>query len=259
MSALMSSRRAFDAASRSFFERLALDLELVGGAAPNAIEGGRHAIDLHLDLEAASSTRSIALSGRKRSEINDSRASPPRRAPRPGSGCRGGPRSALEAAEDRDGVGDGRLRHEHRLEAALESAASFSMRFPVLVERRRADAAKLATRERRLEQVRRVHRASAAPAPTMVWNLVDEEGRFASGRLDLLHEHALRRSSNSPRNLAPATSAPMSSDDEALVLQGLGDVAANDALGDSLDDRRLADAGSPMSTGCSSCGARAPA
>ena len=35
----------------------------------------------------------------------------------------------------------------------------------------------------------------------------------------------------------------MSSDDEALVLQRLGDVAAHDALRDALDDGGLADAG----------------
>ena len=53
---------------------------------------------------------------------------------------------------------------------------------------------------------------------------------------------ALRRSSNSPRNLAPAISAPRSSDDDALVLEALGHVAADDPLGEPLDDGRLADA-----------------
>ena len=53
---------------------------------------------------------------------------------------------------------------------------------------------------------------------------------------------ALSRSSNSPRYFAPATSAPMSSADEPLVLERLGHVAAHDALRDPLDDGRLADA-----------------
>ena len=52
----------------------------------------------------------------------------------------------------------------------------------------------------------------------------------------------MRRSSNSPRNFAPAISAPRSSDDEALVLEAFGHVAVDDALREAFDDRRLADA-----------------
>ena len=54
---------------------------------------------------------------------------------------------------------------------------------------------------------------------------------------------AFRRSSNSPRYFEPATSAPMSSAIDPAVAQRLGDVAGDDALGEALDDRGLADAG----------------
>ena len=53
---------------------------------------------------------------------------------------------------------------------------------------------------------------------------------------------ALSRSSNSPRNLAPAMSAPRSSEMTRLSLRPSGDVAADDPLGEPFDDRRLADA-----------------
>ena len=53
---------------------------------------------------------------------------------------------------------------------------------------------------------------------------------------------AFSRSSNSPRNFAPAMSAPRSSEIDPLVLQPLGHVAADDPLGEALGDRRLADA-----------------
>ena len=53
---------------------------------------------------------------------------------------------------------------------------------------------------------------------------------------------ALRRSSNSPRYLAPAMSAPRSSEMTRLVLQRLRHVAADDALGQPLHDGRLAHA-----------------
>ena len=54
---------------------------------------------------------------------------------------------------------------------------------------------------------------------------------------------ALSRSSNSPRNLAPAISAPRSSETTRLSLRPSGHVAADDPLGEALDDRGLADAG----------------
>ena len=54
---------------------------------------------------------------------------------------------------------------------------------------------------------------------------------------------ALSRSSNSPRYFAPATIEPMSSAISRLFLQALGHVALDDAPGEALDDRGLADAG----------------
>ncbi len=83
---------------------------------------------------------------------------------------------------------------------------------------------------------------SAAPAPTTVCS--SSMNRMTWPSLSLISlRTALRRSSNSPRNLAPAMSAPRSSDDDALVLERLGHVAAHDALGEALGDGRLADAG----------------
>ena len=54
---------------------------------------------------------------------------------------------------------------------------------------------------------------------------------------------AFSRSSNSPRNFAPAISAPMSSASMRLLAQALGHFAVDDALRQALDDRGLADAG----------------
>ena len=53
----------------------------------------------------------------------------------------------------------------------------------------------------------------------------------------------MSRSSNSPRNLAPAIRAPMSRATILLVLEPFRHVAADDALGQAFDDGRLADAG----------------
>ena len=56
-------------------------------------------------------------------------------------------------------------------------------------------------------------------------------------------EHAFSRSSNSPRNFAPAISAPMSSDEQLLSLRPSGTSPADDALRQAFRDRGLADAG----------------
>jgi hypothetical protein len=53
---------------------------------------------------------------------------------------------------------------------------------------------------------------------------------------------ALSRSSNSPRYFAPGDHCPEVELHELLVLQALGDVAVDDPLCQSFDDRRLADA-----------------
>jgi hypothetical protein len=52
----------------------------------------------------------------------------------------------------------------------------------------------------------------------------------------------LSRSSNSPRYFAPASIGADVERHERLVAQRLGHVAVDDALGEPLDDRRLADA-----------------
>ncbi|GIX07040.1 MAG: hypothetical protein KatS3mg115_1443 [Candidatus Poribacteria bacterium] len=54
---------------------------------------------------------------------------------------------------------------------------------------------------------------------------------------------AFSRSSNSPRYFAPATQRAHVERDDALVLEPLGHVARDDALGQPLDDRGLAHAG----------------
>ena len=54
----------------------------------------------------------------------------------------------LQAAQDGDGVLDGRLAHQHRLEAALERGVLLDV-LAVLVERGRADGMQLAAREAR--------------------------------------------------------------------------------------------------------------
>ena len=99
---------------------------------------------------------------------------------------------------------------EHRLEAPGQRRVLLDV-LAVLVERGGADAVQLAARQRGLEHVGGVHRALGLAGADQRVQLVDEQDDLALGRGDLLRARAFSRSSNSPRYLAPATSAPRSS------------------------------------------------
>ncbi len=96
----------------------------------------------------------------------------------------------LEAAEDRDGVVDGRLLDHHRLEPALERLVLLDV-LAILVERRRADRAELAAGERGLQQIGGIGRAFSGTGTDERVQLVDEHDDAALGRGDLF-EHRLQ-------------------------------------------------------------------
>ena len=146
-----------------------------------------------------------------------------------------------QTAQDRDRVGHGRLAHEHRGEAPLERRVLLDV-LAVLVERRRADRAQLAAREHRLEQVGRVDGALGRTGADDRVQLVDEQDDAAVGRGDLL-EHGLEALLELAAVLRAGQQGAQVERPDAAPLEALGDVARDDALGEALDDRRLADAG----------------
>ena len=81
-----------------------------------------------------------------------------------------------------------------------------------------------------------------APAPTTVWSSSMNVMTCPPASL-ISSSTALSRSSNSPRYFAPATIAARSSAEHPPALEGVGDVAGHDPLGEPLDDGGLADAG----------------
>ena len=145
-----------------------------------------------------------------------------------------------QAAQDRDGVLDRRLVDEDRLEAPLQRRVLLDV-LAVLVERRRADGVQLAAGEHRLEQVGRVHRAFGRARADDRVQLVDEQDDLALGVLDFL-EHGLEPLLELAAVLGAGDQRAQVERDDALVLEALGHVAAHDALGQALDDGRLADA-----------------
>src|SRR5262249_38791901 len=126
-----------------------------------------------------------------------------------------------------------------RLEAAFERSILLDV-LPVLGRRRRADAADLAARERRLEDVGRVERAFRRTRAYERVELVDEHddvrvlGQFLHDRLEGLFElAAVLRAGDDQRDVQR---------ENALVGKEVRDVAVDDLLREPLDDRRLADA-----------------
>ena len=134
------------------------------------------------------------------------------------------------------------LADQHLLEAALQRGVLLDV-LAVFVQRGRADAVQLAARQRGLEHVAGVHRAFGLAGADHGVQLVDEDDGLAFVLAPASFSTVFSRSSNSPRYLAPASSAAMSSDQHALVLQRIGHLAGDDALRQAFDDGGLAHAG----------------
>ena len=83
---------------------------------------------------------------------------------------------------------------------------------------------------------------SAAPAPTSVWSSSMKQMISPPASRDLL-EHGLQAVLELAAVLGAGDERAEVERDEALVLQPLGHVAGDDALGEALDDGGLADAG----------------
>ena len=146
-----------------------------------------------------------------------------------------------QAAQDRDRLLDRRLVHDHGLEAPLQGGVLLDV-LAVLVQRRGADGVQLAAGQHRLEQVGGVHRAFGRAGADDGVQLVDEQDDPALGLLDLAQD-GLEALLELAAELGPGDQRAKVQRDDLLVLEGLGHVAADDALGQALHDRGLADAG----------------
>ncbi len=147
----------------------------------------------------------------------------------------------LQAAQDRDGVLDRRLGDEDRLEAPRQRGILLDMLL-VLVERGGADAVQLAARQRRLQQVGRIHRAVGLAGADQRMHLVDEEDEVALARGDFL-QHGLQPLLELAAIFRARDQRAEVERQQLLVLQALRHVAIDDAQRQALDDGGLADAG----------------
>ena len=147
----------------------------------------------------------------------------------------------LQPAQDGDGVLDAGLIDHDRLEPAFERGVLLDV-FAILVEGGGADGAELTPGELGLEQVARVHRTLGGSRAHDGVELVDEEDDLAFAAGDLLEE-GLEAFLEVAAEFCPGDHRADVHGDDALVLEGLGDVSADDATGQAFDDRRFTDAG----------------
>src|SRR6266498_1835356 len=149
--------------------------------------------------------------------------------------------SVLEPAQDRDRVLDARLVHIDRLETPGEGRVFLDVLL-VFVESGCADTMQLAARERRLEQVGRIHGAIRFAGTDERVHLVDEQNDAAMRR-----DHLLQNGFQPLLELAAIFRAcnqcAQIERQQFLVLQAFRHIAVDDALGEAFHDRGLADAG----------------
>ncbi|MPM42581.1 hypothetical protein SDC9_89247 [bioreactor metagenome] len=93
--------------------------------------------------------------------------------------------SFLESAQNRNRVLNGWLLDQHRLEPALQRGILLDV-LAIFVQRCRADAVQFTTREHRLEQVARVHRALGFSRADDGVKLIDEENDLTLAFFDLV-------------------------------------------------------------------------
>ena len=134
-----------------------------------------------------------------------------------------------------------RLADVHLLEAALEGGVLLDV-LAVLVEGGGADQAQLASGQHGLDHVAGVHGALGRAGADDGVQLVDEGDDLALGVGDLLEDRLQPLLELAPVLGAGHHGAEVEGQ-QPLVLEALGDVAVDDAVGQALDDGRLADAG----------------
>ena len=222
-------------------ERLALDLE-VRDAAVEIVDLDRHGADLEAQRGAGLVDQVDGLIGQE--AVGDVAVR------EHGGGDDGRVLDAhavmdfeflLEAAQNGDGVVDRRLADHDGLEAARQGGVLLDVLL-VFVERGGADAAQLAAGQRGLQHVGGVDGAFRAAGADQRVQLVDEADDFAVGIDDFL-EDGFEAVFELAAELGAGDHRAEIDGDQALVLQLIGHVAADDALGQAFDDGGLADAG----------------
>jgi hypothetical protein len=146
----------------------------------------------------------------------------------------------FQTPKDRDRILHGGLLDHDRLEPPFERRILFNV-FAVFVQGGRAHAAQIAPRQGGLQHVGGIHGAFRRTGADDGVDLVDKEDDLPFGRGDLLQDGLETLLELTPV-LRPGDEGADVQTDDPLVFEALRHIAVDDSLGQSLDDRRFADA-----------------
>ena len=147
----------------------------------------------------------------------------------------------LQAAQNGNGVLDGRLGHQNRLEAALQCGIFLDVLF-VFVEGGGADGTEFAARKGGLQHVGAVHGAFSSARADQGVHFVDEENDLAL-RFGDFFQDGFEAIFEFTAEFCPGNQGGQIQRDNELGLEHVGNVAGDDALGEAFDDGGFAHAG----------------
>ena len=147
--------------------------------------------------------------------------------------------AVAQALQDFNRVLRGRLVDRDRLEAAFERRILFDV-LAILIQRGRTDDLDVAARERRLQDVRRIHRAFGRARADNHMQLINKQDHVF-GVLQLV-EHALNALFKLAAVLGARNHTGQIERNQTLALQVLGYVAGHNLLCQALGNRSLANA-----------------
>ncbi len=140
----------------------------------------------------------------------------------------------FKPAQNRNCILDARRSAEDRLEAAFERCILFDM-LAVFIERRCADSPKLASSQRWLEEVGRIHRSFCSTCSDERMQFIYKKDNFAF-RFDNLAYYRFEALFELAAEFAACNEGPQVKRKKLLILEAVWHVARNDALGQPFDD-----------------------
>ena len=145
--------------------------------------------------------------------------------------------AVLQPTQNRNGVLDSRLAHQHWLKAPLERRVFLDVLL-IFVERCRADGAQLAPGQRRLQHIRGVHRALRRACAHQGVQFVDEQNDLPLGLCDLF-QHGLQPVLELAAIFRTSHQRGQVERHQPLRLQDVGHIAGNNPLRQAFHDGRL--------------------
>ena len=147
--------------------------------------------------------------------------------------------AVLKAAQDPDGVIDGRFSHIDLLEPPFQCGVLLNV-LPVLIQSRGADQAQFPPGEHGFEHIAGVHRTFRRAGSHDGMKFVDKGDNFPVGVADIL-KYRLESLLELPTVLGPGNHRPKIEADQRLSAQRLRHVAFDHPLGEAFHDGRLPD------------------